>query len=141
MYKYNVTVVDIIDGDTVKVDIDLGFHLGMKNQYIRLHGIDCPESRTKDIVEKRFGLLAKAEVEKYMPVGSEQQMVSVLTHKGKFGRILGEFLVEDPKLPGTRFNLNRHLVTNNLAVEYNGSISRDELTTEHHKNRLRLMET
>ena len=60
MYEYRINVVKIIDGDTVDVDIDLGFGVWLKKQRIRLHGIDTPESRTRDLEEKRYGLMAKA---------------------------------------------------------------------------------
>jgi len=139
MYIYNVTIREVIDGDTVKVDIDLGFDMWLLNQNIRLYGIDAPESRTSDLVEKKFGLLTKAEVAKYLPIDSKQQMVSVLSQKGKFGRILGEFLVED--ITGShRFNLNRYLVDNKFAVSYDGQSSRDELKEKHHENRKYLLE-
>ena len=59
MYEYRINVVKIIDGDTVDVDIDLGFGVWLKKQRIRLHGIDTPESRTRDLDEKRYGLMAK----------------------------------------------------------------------------------
>ena len=54
MYEYRCTVVKIIDGDTVDVDIDLGFGVWMKKQRIRLYGIDTPESRTRDLEEKKY---------------------------------------------------------------------------------------
>ncbi len=139
MYIYNVVIKEVIDGDTVKVDIDLGFNMWMNNQNIRLYGIDAPESRTKDLVEKKFGLLTKAVVEEYLPVGLRTQMVSVMSQKGKFGRIMGEFLVEDK--PKNFFNLNRFLVDNHYAVKYDGRSSRDVLKEEHHNNRKVLIET
>ena len=55
MYEYNVTVTKVVDGDTVDVDIDLGFGMTYKKQRVRLMGIDTPESRTRDKVEKLFG--------------------------------------------------------------------------------------
>lgn len=139
LYVYNAKIKQVIDGDTVKVDIDLGFNTWMSNQNVRLYGIDAPESRTKDLVEKRFGLLTKAEVEKHLPVGSTCQMVSVMSQKGKFGRILGEFLPLDES-GSHRFNLNRHLVDKHLAVSYDGQRSRDELREAHHANRMVLIE-
>ena len=59
MYEYRINIVKIIDGDTVDVDIDLGFGVWLKKQRIRLYGIDTPESRTRDLDEKRYGLMAK----------------------------------------------------------------------------------
>ena len=95
MHEYRVEIVKVVDGDTVDVDIDLGFGIWMKNERVRLFGIDTPESRTRDLEEKKFGLFAKRYVEEYLPVGTIQ---TLKTHKdgvGKYGRILGEFWVEE----------------------------------------------
>ena len=62
MYEYNCRIVKVVDGDTIDVDIDLGFDIVLSNQRIRLKGIDTPESRTRDLEEKKFGLLAKEVV-------------------------------------------------------------------------------
>ena len=70
MYQYNCKIVKVVDGDTVDVDIDLGFDVWLKKQRIRLYGVDTPESRTRDLEEKKYGLAAKAFVESYLPVGS-----------------------------------------------------------------------
>ena len=59
MYEYSCKVVKIVDGDTIDVDIDLGFGVWLKKQRIRLFGIDTPESRTRDLEEKKYGLAAK----------------------------------------------------------------------------------
>ena len=61
MYRYNVTVTRIVDGDTVDVDIDLGFGMVYKKQRVRMMGIDTPESRTKDLEEKFYGKQAETE--------------------------------------------------------------------------------
>ena len=55
MYEYNCKMVRVVDGDTVDVDIDLGFGVWMRNQRIRMYGIDAPESRTSDPIEKIYG--------------------------------------------------------------------------------------
>ena len=48
MYEYRVKkVTAIVDGDTIDVDIDLGFDISFYSR-VRLAGIDTPESRTKD---------------------------------------------------------------------------------------------
>jgi micrococcal nuclease len=62
MYEYNVKVVRVIDGDTIDVDIDLGFNIVLKKQRIRLYGIDTPESRTRDKEEKVRGFLRCWEI-------------------------------------------------------------------------------
>ena len=59
MYEYRAKVIKVIDGDTVDVDIDLGFGIILTDERVRIMGIDTPESRTRDKVEKKFGLLAK----------------------------------------------------------------------------------
>ena len=58
MYEYKSRIIKVVDGDTVDVDIDLGFDIVLSNQRIRLAGIETPESRTRDLEEKKFGLLA-----------------------------------------------------------------------------------
>jgi endonuclease YncB( thermonuclease family) len=62
MYEYKCKIVRVVDGDTVDIDIDLGFGIWVRNERVRIHGIDTPESRTRDKVEKKFGLASKAFV-------------------------------------------------------------------------------
>ena len=59
MYEYKVNILKVVDGDTVDVDIDLGFGCWLRNERVRIVGIDCPESRTSDRIEKVFGEAAK----------------------------------------------------------------------------------
>ena len=59
MYEYRATIVKVVDGDTVDVDIDLGFGIWLKDERVRIMDLDTPESRTRDTVEKKFGLAAK----------------------------------------------------------------------------------
>tara|TARA_S200002703_G_scaffold96863_1_gene83685 strand:+ start:407 stop:829 length:423 start_codon:yes stop_codon:yes gene_type:complete len=136
MYQYRAIVLKVIDGDTVDVDLDLGFDVWLKNQRIRLYGIDAPETRTRDYGEKKFGLLAKNFVLEYCPAGSE---IIVQTHKddarGKFGRILGELIVRDGNI-----NLNELMIFKNLVVRYHGQ-SKDDIELEHLENRKILLES
>ena len=99
VYEYIFKIVRVVDGDTVDVDIDLGFGMWMHKERIRLHGIDTPESRTRDLEEKKFGLLAKEQVEHFLPKGSIQTLVTVKDKAGKFGRILGKFKIKDHQYP------------------------------------------
>ena len=71
MFEYNAVIVKVVDGDTVDVDIDLGFSVWLKKQRVRLYGLDTPESRTRDKEEKKYGLLAKAKVLEHCPIGSK----------------------------------------------------------------------
>lgn len=112
MYKYQATIKRWVDGDTVDVDIDLGFGLVYSNQRLRLYGIDAWESRTRDLDEKEKGLAATAFVNEMAPVGTQ---VTIITYKeGKYGRILAEvFLDEDT-------NLNKLLTEKGHAERYEG---------------------
>ena len=133
MYEYNCKIDRVVDGDTVDVDIDLGFDVWMLKQRIRLYGVDTPESRTRDKVEKVFGNLAKEFVEKRLPVGSKQVLRTKLDGKGKFGRILGEFVIDET-------TINRLLIESNNAVEYHGH-SKEDIEEEHLENRKKLQGT
>jgi micrococcal nuclease len=100
MYEYRATIVRVVDGDTVDVDIDLGFEVTLKKQRIRLIGIDAPETRSKDQEEKALGLASKAHLESLLPIGSRQHLLSREYHgeRGKYGRILGDFKMADGTL-------------------------------------------
>jgi micrococcal nuclease len=131
MYEYNCKVVRIIDGDTVDVDIDLGFDVWLMKQRIRLFGVDTPESRTRDMVEKKFGIMAKNFVKGRLPVASMQVLRTRLDDsRGKFGRILGEFVMEDT-------TLNQLLIITNNGVPYFGQ-SKEEIEDAHLENRKKL---
>ena len=135
MYEYSCRIVRVVDGDTVDIDIDLGFDVWLKKQRIRLYGVDTPESRSRDLEEKKYGLAAKAFVEKHLPVGSTQPLRTKLDGRGKFGRILGEFVLttqwEGKDIPTT---INEQLVRQRYGVKYFGQ-SKDDIEAEHLKNR------
>ena len=69
MYEYKVKVVHIVDGDTIDVDIDLGFKTVLTKRRIRLYGIDTPESRTRNKEEKQRGLISKKYLLLKCPIG------------------------------------------------------------------------
>ena len=131
MYEYRCKIVKIIDGDTVDVDIDLGFGVWMHKERIRLYGIDTPESRTRDLDEKKYGLIAKSWIEKFMPVGSTQTLITQKDKSGKFGRILGKFRVNDGSYD---IILNDWMITNHHAVAYYGQ-SKQDIAEQHIINR------
>ena len=134
MYEYRVTNIRVVDGDTVDVDIDLGFGVWMKKQRIRIYGIDTPESRTKDKVEKVFGLAAKKRLEEILSMSDDIVLRSIKDIRGKFGRILGDFVIYD--LAGTSGDL---LCAEGHAVRYLGQ-SKEEIREEHEKNRQKLIQ-
>ena len=133
MYEYRCVIKRIVDGDTVDVDIDLGFGVWMHKERVRLLGIDTPESRTRDLEEKKFGLIAKEYVKAHMPVGSTKTIRTQKDKTGKFGRILGDFVLEDGKA------LTQDMLENHMAVEYFGN-SKDEIKAKHLENRTILIE-
>lgn len=114
MYEYKAVIDRWVDGDTVDVDIDLGFDVVLRDQRVRLYGINTPESRTRDLEEKKRGLAAKERVNEMAPAGTR---VTLLTHKydakGKFGRILGAIVVD----AGT---VNQMLIEEGHATPYYG---------------------
>ena len=133
MYEYRCKISRVVDGDTVDVDIDLGFSLWMKKQRIRFYGMDTPESRTRDKEEKVYGLAAKYFVESYLPKGSRQVLRTRKDGVGKYGRILGEFVVFDGS-NDRETTINQLLIDTHNAVAYFGQ-SKEDIAEEHIKNR------
>jgi len=87
MYGYKAKLIRVVDGDTLDAMIDLGFNTWVKKR-IRLAGIDAYESRTRNKVEKKKGLAAKARLKEVLEVGAEFNLKSLGV--GKYGRVLGE---------------------------------------------------
>lgn len=133
MHTYRCTILKVIDGDTVDVDIDLGFGVWMRKERIRILGIDTPESRTRDKIEKAYGILAKNFVKDYLPVGSMQTLQTEKDGTGKFGRILGKFLVYDYQTD-SQMHLGDIMIREHLAVKYEGQ-SKEDIAEQHIKNR------
>ena len=133
MYEYKCKIDRVVDGDTVDVDIDLGFGIWLRKERVRLYGIDTPESRTRDLEEKKYGLAAKSYVQSFLPVGSMQTLRTQKDDKGKFGRILGEFVVYDAVTDSSR-TLNQIMIDRHYGVEYHGQ-SKQDIAEEHLRNR------
>ena len=141
MYEYRATIVKVIDGDTVDVDIDLGFGIVLSNERVRIMGIDTPESRTRDKVEKKFGLAAKARLKELL--GKTCTLKTQINKsgedmKGKFGRILGDFDVYDNKTDSWQ-PVTKVLVSEGHAVPYHGQ-NKEDIQTAHLANRVKLLE-
>ena len=133
---YKAKILRIVDGDTVDVDIDLGFGLTSNKKRIRLLGIDTPEKRTRDLIEKYYGKLASAFLESYLIVGKKYKLVT--SKPDKYGRILGEFYTKsNVKTEIKEINVNQLLVKENHAVAYYGQ-SKDDIQEGHIANRQRL---
>ena len=131
MYEYRCEVVRVIDGDTVDVDIDLGFGVWMKRQRIRMYGIDTPESRTRDLEEKKYGLAAKDFL---VGMLEDENGIILKTYKdaeGKFGRILGELWRTTNYADKS---INEYMIEKHHAVRYMGQ-SKESIEEDHIKNR------
>ena len=141
MYEYKATIIKIVDGDTVDVDIDLGFGIILSDERVRIAGIDTPESRTRDLEEKKFGLAAKARVKELLGktcVLKTQINKNGEDMKGKFGRILGDFQVYDAKTDTWKL-LTEVLVGEGHAVPYHGQ-NKEDVQKAHLANRVKLLE-
>ena len=135
MYEYKATIVKIVDGDTVDVDIDLGFGVVLKDERVRIMGIDTPESRTRDLTEKAFGLASKKRLTELL--GDSGVLKTRINKngedmKGKFGRILGDFVTDDGRM------VTDILVEEGHAVAYFGG-SKEEIQDKHMANRKKLI--
>ena len=133
--EYDVHVVKVVDGDTVDVDIDLGFGICLKDERVRIMGIDTPESRTSDDVEKLFGLAAKNRL--YSLLEKDAKLITTEDKngedmKGKFGRILGDFRAADGRM------VTQIMIEEGHCVPYFGG-SKDEIQAQHMVNRERLL--
>lgn len=90
MYVYRAKVTDVYDGDSITVDIDLGFGIIYRNQKIRLKGINTPEVRG---IERPEGLQARDALRELI-LDKEITLVTVKDKKGKFGRYIGEIFLD-----------------------------------------------
>ena len=110
MFNYNCTLIRVIDGDTIDVNIDLGFNIWHKGR-IRMAGIDTPESRTRNKAEKVLGLAAKSRLKELLK--KKKLSINCTKEKGKFGRILADVLADD-------INVNKQLIEEGHARPYQG---------------------
>ena len=137
--EYDVILLDCVDGDTVDVDIDLGFGIWLKDERVRIMGIDTPESRTRDKVEKLFGTAAKERLKELLAEGGKL-ITTENKHgedmKGKFGRILGDFYVE--RYEGQRERVTDIMIEEGHCVAYFGG-SKEEIQMKHMANREKLL--
>lgn len=133
--EYKVKVLKIVDGDTVDVDIELGFGIVLTDERVRIVGIDTPESRTSNKVEKIFGLASKNRLKELL---SKEAILITFDDKngedmkGKFGRVLGDFKCGDK-------TVSQVLVEEGHAVPYHGQ-NKADVEVQHMANRNRLMQ-
>ena len=135
MYEYRAKIIKIVDGDTVDVDIDLGFGISLNNERVRIMGIDTPESRTRDKVEKKFGLASKNRLKEIL--GKTTVLKTQINKKGedmkgKFGRVLGDFVTDEGRM------VTDVMIEEGHAVAYFGG-SKEEIQAKHLVNREKLL--
>lgn len=116
MYEYKVSrVYRVVDGDTIDVDIDLGFDVSI-HKLVRLAGIDTPESRTKDAYEKKLGLESKEWLKNKL---KDAEIIRINTEKPdsteKFGRILGWLYIGSDTV-----SINETMIQQGYAWSYLG---------------------
>ena len=135
MYVYKATLDRVVDGDTVDFNIDLGFDVWLNGKRVRLHHVDTPEKRTRDLLEKHFGFIASDFV--LIKLIDANRIVIQTTIDGpndKYGRILGEIWVNDDST-----TLNDQLIEKRYAVKYEGQ-NKSDIADEHINNMRYLVE-
>ena len=115
MYEYRFELDRVVDGDTVDINLDLGFDVRLVKQRVRLFGLNTPESRTRDLEEKQYGLAAKARLKELLENAKTLSLRTRIDKKarGKYGRILGTLFADE-------VNINRLLIDEGHAIEYFG---------------------
>lgn len=133
MYQYKAQLIKVVDGDTIEVDFDLGFGVWLRNQRIRLYGIDTPESRTSDKEEKARGLISKAKLNEVLSNSKYLTVETEIDPEEKYGRILGRIETDDG------VNVNDWMIEKSYAVPYNGE-NKDKVQELHKANAKKLKE-
>ena len=127
MYEYKAIVKRVIDGDSLVLDIDLGFYIFMNETKIRLYGLDTPEMNSDDPLLRLQAVLATRYLYDNLPVGSKVKINTVLDKREKYGRLLATIITEDG------FNINDGLIENKLAINYK-NLTREEQIQKHYEN-------
>ena len=125
MYQYKIKkIIDIIDGDTIKVELSLGFGIYYEIT-LRLVDINAPEVRTINEEVKKYGIRAKEKLQEYINGGEGNLIVSTLKPKpeDKYGRILGTLYKE-----GQNLTASEYLLANSYAWYYSGKVKETDLT-------------
>jgi micrococcal nuclease len=118
-YWYTGKVLRVVDGDTVDLMVDLGFSVHHKIR-VRLYGINTPESRTKDAVEKQMGLKAKEFTKDWLHNHETIFIKTIVDKKEKYGRVLAELYSSGDIESPTTACLNKDIVGAGYAREYFG---------------------
>ena len=122
-YIYVCEIVKVVDGDTIDCAVSLGFDVSVR-QRIRLYGLDAPESRTRDLEQKKYGKASKKFVKEFL---DSDDILLKTREKGKYGRYLGDFCV------GNKW-LCDELIKAHHAVPYYGQ-NKADIAAAHIRNR------
>jgi micrococcal nuclease len=114
MYTYSAKLIRVIDGDTVDLEIDLGFDISIR-QRLKLYGVDTPDSRSVNSDTKQKGLEAKQRLTELLP--RQFKITTILNKRGKYGRVLGTIFLTE-KDSGNEVNVNELMVTEGHAIKY-----------------------
>ena len=123
-YIYRIkSVLRVVDGDTIDADIDLGFDISLTKR-IRLDGIDSPESRTRDLEEKKLGLETKEWLKNRLQFAKDIIIKTELPDSTeKYGRIIGHLFIN-----GEETSLNNQMITEGYAWEYDGGTKKKDFS-------------
>lgn len=128
--KFPATLIKVTDGDTIQVNLHLGFGVALEKEKIRMYGINTPESRTSNPAEKVAGLAAKARLQEMLASKDLEICVDRKKPRGKFGRVIGIVFAEGK-------NVNDRLIAEGHAIPYFGG-KRKEYNPEDYKTSLDL---
>ena len=109
MYTYNCVINRVIDGDTIDIDVDLGFDVVLKNKRVRLQGLDAAESRTSDKLEDYVGEYTRDLLRRLLEAPTEAVLMSTQYKRGKYGRIIGDLYVPSLDITWSSFLLDKGL--------------------------------
>lgn len=112
MYEYSAKCMRVVDGDTLDCEIDLGFDIVIRER-VRFAGINAPETRTRDLEEKKRGLASKARVMELCGEGTRFLLQTQYDRHGKYGRVIGRIILENGEC------------LNDLLVEEGHAVSRN----------------
>lgn len=133
MYEYKATVKRIIDGDSLVLDIDLGFYMFMNETKIRLYGLDTPEMNSEDSLLRLQAIMATRYLFDNLQVGEKVVIKTVLDKREKYGRLLATIIKKDG------LNINEGLIQNKLAISYH-NLTREEQIQKHYENQQYLID-
>ena len=118
MYQYNAEVVRVVDGDTLVLDIDLGMHTWIRNEKVRLYGINTPEvyGVKKNSDEWKRGKQSSDFVKNVFDKNKEVVIITYKDKKGKYGRYIVEIYIDTPPISGLEIQTLKYIESNNKQL-------------------------